>query len=202
MSLPVCGESGLNMTKQWAICGAMCVAAAVLASGPTAARAQTSGAAAAAGVSPVTHAPRPGVYQRLSGASNPALEYYGRGRAQFRPAPKSAAVAPAAAQAVQTAPASKPFTDYRAGSNLSPYLALDIQESSVGLPSYYAFVQPQLEQQRFAQRQQMQNQRTQQQLRSATAAGAINRGVNGGLPTTGHSTQYFNMGGYYPTTTK
>lgn len=149
------------------------------------------------GVASPTGAVRPGSYQRVSGASNPALDFYGGSRA-LAYAPQAASRPLPAAQPVTTAPAAKPFSDARQAPVISPYLSLDIRESSTGLPNYYAFVRPQLEQQRFEQQQQRQNQRVRQQLRSATAVGATTRGVNGGLPTTGHSTQYFNMGGYYP----
>ncbi|MCA9236926.1 MAG: hypothetical protein KDA44_15725 [Planctomycetales bacterium] len=151
-----------------------------------------------AGVSILPGSARPGSYQRVSGMSNPALDFYGGSRSMAY-APQAARVTqPPATQPVTTAPDAKPFSSLQQGSNLSPYLALDIRESSVGLPSYYAFVRPQMQQQQFAQQQQTQNRRTEQQLRSATVVGATTRGVNGGIPTTGHSTQFFNLGGYYP----
>jgi hypothetical protein len=45
--------------------------------------------------------------------------------------------------------------------------------------------------------QQAQFQRLQRQVRSASSGGSIVAGP-GGIPTTGHSTQFLNNGGYYP----
>lgn len=155
-------------------------------------------AAAVLAISGTATAQTAGSYQRVSGSSNPALEFYGGSAAlAFAPQPTVRPL-PVVPPADAPDPARKPFSSLRPGPNLSPYLALDIRESSTSLPNYYAFVRPQLEQQQFEQQQQRQNQRLQQQVRSASEMVGATRGVNNGVPGTGHSTHYFNMGGYYP----
>lgn len=139
-----------------------------------------------------------GSYQRLTGQNNPALNYYGGGQA-LRYATAARPMPMPAPQPVQTAPLAKPFQNLQQTSGLSPYLALDYPESGVGALNFYSFVRPQMEQQRAQQIQQVQYQRMQQQLRVATAGAAIAPSPNGGMPTTGHSTQFQNHSGYYPT---
>ena len=188
------------MSNRSAIRMAALLLTATLAPGASTALAQNKAPSAAAGMISVPAAPKPGSYSRLSGTSNPALEFYSRGRTiSHAPQQQATAAAPAVTQPVETAPIAKPFNAIQQGPNISPYLALNSLETSVGPPAYYTMVRPMLEQQRFAQQQQAQNLRMQQQLRSASAMGAMNRGINGGLPTTGHSTQYFNLGGFYST---
>jgi hypothetical protein len=46
--------------------------------------------------------------------------------------------------------------------------------------------------------QQAQYRRLQQQVRTAATPGVVTN-ANGGIPTTGHSAQFMNNGGYYPT---
>jgi hypothetical protein len=140
---------------------------------------------------------QPGSYQRVSGRSNPALTYYGgspalaylpAGRSQQLPAPLP----------VQTGAAVKPFTSVPQHPSVTPYLALEQRESDVGLPNYYLYVQPQLEQQTLNNVQQAQYRRLQQQMRRGTTGAIVPAGLSGGMPTTGHSTQFMNNGGYYP----
>ena len=131
-------------------------------------------------------------YQRI----NPALEFFGGSKShayapQARPLPIPAPVA------VQTKPIAKPFTGVQQASAISPYLMLDARESPDGLPNYQFFVRPHLEQRRVNQGQQVQLRRLQQQFRAANAGGAATS-PNGGIPTTGHSAQFMNNGGYYP----
>jgi hypothetical protein len=135
-------------------------------------------------------------YQRVSGRSNPALDFYGGSKAlayapQSRPLPLPAPVP------VQTRPTAKPFSGVQQASAISPYLMLDARETPDGLPNYYFYVKPQMDQRRVNQAQQAQYRRLQQQVRTASAAGAATN-PNGGIPTTGHSAQFMNNGGYYP----
>jgi hypothetical protein len=142
-----------------------------------------------------TNAVRTANYEQTSGRSNPALTFYGGSKA-LAYAPQSHTSAPANLQ-VQTAAPGKPFAGAPQGSNVTPYLALDFAETPTALPNYYMFVRPQLEQQQRAQGDRAQFHRLQQQLRKAEAGGAVSN-PNGGIPTTGHSSQFMNIGGYYP----
>lgn len=134
-------------------------------------------------------------YEQTTGTNNPALNFFGGGKryAYMQPAPVQAP----APVAVQTAPPAKPFSEYYQQPTISPYLALDARESDAAIPNYFMYVKPQLDQQRFNQAQQAQNRRLQQQLRRASAGGTVVTN-NGGIPTTGHSAQFLNSGGYYP----
>jgi hypothetical protein len=144
-------------------------------------------------VAPVTQPVRS--YERTTGRNNPALNFYGGSRAMaYAPQNRTAAPAPLP---VQTAPMAKPFSGVQQAGGVSPYLALDARESPTSLPNYYLYVQPQLQQQQMNQVQQAQYRRMQQQLRKAAAGGAVST-PNGGIPTTGHSAQFMNNGGYYP----
>jgi hypothetical protein len=143
----------------------------------------------------------PGSYQRVSGRDNPALRYFGGSRSLPPQASARSQTIPAP-QPVQAAAYVKPYTNLPAGPSVSPYLALDQLETQNGLPNYYLFVKPQLEQAATNQAQQLQNRRLQQQMRRASVAGIIPRSTSGGMPTTGHSTQFMNNGGYFPTLQK
>jgi hypothetical protein len=139
----------------------------------------------------------PGSYQRVSGRSNPALEFFGGSRAlQYSAAGRT--VPMPLPQPVQTAAYQKPYSGLNRGPSISPYLALDQIETSQGLPNYYLYVKPQLDQASTNQAQQVQNRRLQKQMRRATTAGIMPTSTSGGMPTTGHSTQFLNNGGYYP----
>ncbi len=129
-----------------------------------------------------------------AGRTTPASRYFSRGhtvlpqRPARRPAPEPMAVSVN----------SKPFTNQYREPSLSPYLSLDLMNDESGLPSYYAFVQPQRQQQRAIEAQEAQIRRLQQQVRTAAAKGTINRNVNSGMPTTGSSSRFMNLGRYYP----
>lgn len=140
-----------------------------------------------------------GGYQRVSGRSNPALSFFGGGRAmQYASSGNSQAMP--APQPVQTAAYSKPYSGVQQPQqSVSPYLALDQLETGSGLPNYYMFVKPALDQNSMNQAQQVQYRRMQNQMRRATTAGIMPTSLSGGMPTTGHSTQFMNNGGYYPT---
>jgi len=129
--------------------------------------------------------------------STPAMKYFGRGirRPVIRP------------QARRQAPPTrrfqlqggKPFQNVNRGPTVTPYLQLDTLESSAGVPNYYSRVLPQIQQQQANQTQIAQLRRLQQQVRQANVTGAISNNRNGGVPTTGHSSQFLNVGGYFPT---
>jgi hypothetical protein len=139
----------------------------------------------------------PGSYQRVSGRDNPALQFFGGSRAMhYSPAGRTQQMP--APQPVQTAAYNKPYTNLQPQPSVTPYLSLDLLESQTGVPSYYTLVKPQLDQAATNQAQQLQNRRMQQQMRRASVSGIVPRGTSGGMPTTGHSTQFMNNGGYYP----
>jgi hypothetical protein len=140
----------------------------------------------------------PGSYQRLSGQNNPALQFFGGSRAVHYTAAGRRQQQVQTAQPVQTAAYMKPYAGLQPQASISPYLALDQLETPNGLPNYHLFVQPRLEQQALNHSQQIQNRRLQQQVRRATATGALAPGTSGGIPTTGYSSQFMNNGGYYP----
>ena len=129
--------------------------------------------------------------------SNPALEFFGGARLAAYQQP-GRSVTPPAPLPAQTAAAAKPFSYAPQSSSVTPYLALDQRESDFGLPNYYLYVRPQFEQQAVNQRQQAQYRRLQQQVRRSQPGAIIPQGTTGGIPTTGHSTQFMNSGGYYP----
>ena len=128
--------------------------------------------------------------------STPALKYFGRGKRVPMARPRRRHQAPPTPP-FQLA-GGKPFQNVQYRPTISPYLSLDAVESSVGLPNYYSRVLPQIKQQQELQAQSSQLRRLQQQVRLANAPGMISNNRNGGAPTTGHSTQYLNVGGYFP----
>jgi hypothetical protein len=143
----------------------------------------------------------PGSYQRVSGRNNPALAFFGgsraleyapQGGAQRRVAPQPAALP------VQTVAAQKPFTTVPQNPIVTPYLGLNQLETADGLPNFYMYVKPQLDQYAVNQVQQAQYRRVQQEIRRSNPGVITPAGASGGMPTTGHSTQFMNNGGYYP----
>jgi hypothetical protein len=139
----------------------------------------------------------PGSYQRVSGRDNPALNFFNRSGARYY-APTSRSQEMPAPQPVQTAAYVKPYSGLQPTPSITPYLALDQFETQNGIPNYYLFTKPLLDQAATNQAQQLQNRRIQQQLRRASTSGIVPRSTSGGIPTTGHSTQFMNNGGYYP----
>ena len=104
-----------------------------------------------------------------------------------------------APEPVDTSTSGKPFKNLFREPTLSPYLSLDlVNDSGTGLPNYYAFYQPQRQQQQANEAQEARIRSLQQQLRTSTAKGAVSRNLTGGMPTTGSSSQFMNLGGYYP----
>lgn len=132
-----------------------------------------------------------------SGRSNPALRYFGNNGVAATPQtpPRATFRQPTVTQPTAR-PMSKPFENVTPQSNLSPYLSLDLLASPNSIPNYHAYVRPQLEQSQQQQRQNAQIQRLQSQVSTANLPGAP--AATGGMPTTGHSTQFMNVGGYYP----
>lgn len=153
----------------------------------------------AAGATPNFRAPAS--YQRVTGQSNPALTYFGGSRAVHQ-TPATGRTYMAGPQPVQSAAYVKPYQGLQPTPSISPYLALDQRETEGGVPNYYLFVKPQLDQHAANQQVQLQNRRLQQQLRRASTTGILPRTTSGGIPTTGHSTQFMNQGGYYPQLTR
>jgi hypothetical protein len=92
----------------------------------------------------------------------------------------------------------KPFQNISRGPTVTPYLQLDALETTTGIPNYYSRVLPQMQQNSANQAQANQLQKLQQQLRVASHSSPISNTRNGGVPTTGHSSQFLNNGGYYP----
>lgn len=135
-------------------------------------------------------------YERNTGRSNPALNFYGRPKASGYGSHSRSVQAPAPVP-VQTKPMGKPFSTYRAQSTITPYLGLDYFEDSVGVPNYFLFVRPQLDQNYVNREQRNDNRALRAGLRQAKAGGAVTRPA-GGIPTTGHSTQFMQEGAYYP----
>jgi hypothetical protein len=138
------------------------------------------------------------------GMSTPAAQYFtarNNGGIQNQypqqtPGLRNHAPAP---QAVEIS-GSKPFQNIQHAPTLSPYLAMDLIESSTQLPNYQAFVQPQLQQRAANDAQAREIARLRQQVRVATSHGVVSRNPTPGVPTTGSSMQFMNMGSYFPGT--
>ena len=80
---------------------------------------------------------------------------------------------------------------------ISPYLNLYREDVGNAAPNYYAFVRPQIQQQRFAQNQQNALRNMTRQLQAASTHASSMYSRNAGIPSTGHSTRFMNHGGYY-----
>jgi hypothetical protein len=138
-----------------------------------------------------------------AGVSTAAGTYFGGSNTfiRYQPARRSAP----APQPMDISGRGKPFENLYRQPTVSPYLALDLlNDEGTGLPNYYAFYKPQQERQQANEAQEARIRRLQQQLRMTTAAGAISRNSSisrissGGMPTTGTSSQFMNLGGYFP----
>lgn len=128
--------------------------------------------------------------------STPSMKYFGNsvpGRARMY-SPRREFPAP---QPVQIAGA-KPFQTLQRGATLSPYLGLDIRTSELSIPNYYAFVRPQQQLQNSNKAQSEQVRRLKQRLRMSNSREIVSSNPSGGIPTTGHSSQFLNMGSYFP----
>jgi hypothetical protein len=135
-------------------------------------------------------------FERKTGRNNPALNFFG-GAKNSTYASQGRSVQPPAPVPVDTKPMGKPFSSYRAQSPISPYLRLDFVESGTSTPNYFMFVQPAIDQNAINRQQTNDSRALRSTLRQAKAGGAVTRPA-GGIPTTGHSQQFMNGGGYYP----
>ena len=134
------------------------------------------------------------------GSSTPASRYFtGRGEIQM-PAQSRQRPTPTP-QPSKISNGQKPFQNIHRPSTITPYLSLDIvvsDDDGQALPNYYAFYRPQREQQQNVESQQAEIRRLQQQVRVAGANNALSRNAVPGIPTTGTSSQFMNLGNYYP----
>ena len=130
--------------------------------------------------------------------TTPAASYFGSQQAAY-PQMATPQQNAAAARSVQLT-GSKPFQNVQLGTTLSPYLRLDMPESSTGLPNYYAYVRPQLQQRQMNESQAEEIRRLRQQVRMRGGQVNVSKNPNEGLPTTGTSSQFMNLGNYFPGT--
>ena len=137
-------------------------------------------------------------FERKTGRNNPALNFFG-GAKNSTYAPQGRSVQPPPPVAVQDQAEGKPFSSYRASSTISPYLRLDYVETETSTPIYYMFVQPAIDQTAVNRETRNENRALRSTVRQASAGGAVTSPA-GGIPTTGHSSQFMNGGGYYPMT--
>lgn len=137
-------------------------------------------------------------FERKTGRNNPALNFFG-GAKNSTYAPQGRSVQPPPPVAVQTRPMGKPFSSFRASSTISPYLRLDYPETESSTPNYYMFVRPAIDQTAVNRETRNENRALRSTVRQASAGGAVTSPA-GGIPTTGHSSQFMNGGGYYPMT--
>lgn len=128
--------------------------------------------------------------------TTPAMQYFVGGRSSTPRTIGSRQLLPAP-QPVQVSGV-KPFQNVQRQQTLSPYLGLDLQESELGIPNYHAYVRPRQQQRLANQAQTARIRQLKQQLRVATARGIVSHNPSGGVPTTGQSAQYLNLGGYFP----
>jgi hypothetical protein len=135
-------------------------------------------------------------FERKTARNNPALNFFG-GAKNSTYAPQGRSVQPPPPVAVQTRPMGKPFSSFRASSTISPYLRLDYPETESSTPNYYMFVRPAIDQTAVNRETRNENRALRSTVRQASAGGAVTSPA-GGIPTTGHSSQFMNGGGYYP----
>lgn len=134
------------------------------------------------------------------GYNTPASRYFAGRKAITMPAQPIHRPAPTP-QPMNITGGQKPFENIQRPNTISPYLSLDIvvsEDDDESLPNYYAFYRPQREQQQAIESQQAEIRRLQQQVRVANAKNEISRKVAPGMPTTGSSSQFMNLGSYYP----
>ncbi len=133
----------------------------------------------------------------------PAAQYFGRSHSSNAMA-QNPTLGPGARHHVPTPHVvqnseSKPFQHIQQQPTLSPYLSLDlVPESATSVPNYHAFVLPQIQQRAANESHTRELQRMRQQMRGATRRGIVSRNSNGGVPTTGSSEQFMNLGSYFP----
>jgi hypothetical protein len=132
----------------------------------------------------------------------PALQYFGSRSANavlpVQQAPIYGHASVGSNQQLQ-APGGKPFEYVQRQSTLSPYLALDaVPESNTSMPNWHLFVQPQMQQRHAGEVRARELVRARQQMRVASARHIVPESAPAGVPITGSSTQFLNMGSYFP----
>jgi hypothetical protein len=115
-----------------------------------------------------------------------------------RPSSGRTPSAPSAAPPVRARGANKPHQNLTTSPTLSPYMNLFREENAVDLPNYHTLVRPALEQQQINRANQAELMRLGRQVQ-AMPYGTQSTAMRGGLPSTGHSSRYFNTSGYFPT---
>lgn len=125
----------------------------------------------------------------------PAAAYFGSGQTNYRQAMRPQQLA--TPQAVQLT-GNKPFQNIQRGPAVSPYLSLDMPETTTSLPNYYAYVRPQLQQRETNEVQAEEIRRLRQQVRISGGHVSLTKSPNEGMPTTGSSSQFMNLGSYFP----
>lgn len=104
-----------------------------------------------------------------------------------------------ASQTMSVAPGGKPFQNVSRQPTISPYLSLDlVADDGTALPNYYAFYKPKREQQLAIESQQAEILKLRQRVRSAGSTAELSRNSVRSMPTTGSSSQFMNLGNYYP----
>jgi len=133
--------------------------------------------------------------QNLDRVATPSMQFFGNRNLRTAPRKEFRRRIPAP-QPLQLR-GTKPFESVQRLPTLSPYHNLNLRESAQGLPNYYAFVRPMQRQQIANQKQAANLRKLQQKVRVATATGIVSNNSTGGVPTTGHSSQFLNLGGYF-----
>lgn len=136
--------------------------------------------------------------QANQGVLTPAAQYFAGRQVDYQPTQIGGRHHMASRQQLQV-DGGKPFDHVQRLPALSPYLALDAApESSTSLPNWHLFVQPQLQQRNAAEAQARELMRVRQQMRVATSRHIVPETPPAGVPITGSSTQFLNMGSYFP----
>jgi hypothetical protein len=100
------------------------------------------------------------------------------------------------AQTSQFNQQSKPFSSYRPGPSVSPYLGLSAPFTS-SATNYYTQVRPALEQQKLNDQMARQNASMQRQLNRMAVQPPYDPTGSEGRAPTGHASVFMNYGGYY-----
>jgi len=133
--------------------------------------------------------------QNLDRVATPAMQFFGNRK--LRTAPRQEFRRRMPAPRPLQLRGTKPFESVQRLPTLSPYHNLNVRESEFGLPNYHSFVRPMQRQQIANQEQAANLRKLQQKFRVATATGIVSNNSTGGVPTTGHSSQFLNLGGYF-----
>jgi hypothetical protein len=135
--------------------------------------------------------------QGNQGVTTPAAQYFANRQLNTEVPSQPIAIKQQVRQPLQTSGV-KPFENIQRQPTLSPYLGLDaVPESSTSLPNWHLFVQPQMQQRNSAESQARELIRMRQQMRAGRVHVA-SQNSSPGIPTTGSSSQFMNVGGYFP----